>query len=1481
MTVFHTGQFIHNFEKHYTEAISKQASITLKITKCTTIGPPRKGKTCLKYLLTGRKWDVKAGTASTDVMEAPEWVECYSLEEEEGAEELWKLLSPDQQKGKLFRDVNAACDTYTTNTSSDATTTNSDDTPSATPSDTTTDFSDVPPTSKGVIPTKTSSVLPPTSKGATPTKTSSNVQPTYKGATPTKTSSNVPPATIGDTIAPPPTTPPAWSPLRALKAIAGSQNKLEDLLKDKEGQILSKTRLVHFIDTGGQAIYHDVHPVLITSPSVYLVVFSLEELYQKESCEEQRAYFRSDLIQRPLRSIYTFGIKNSQEKRLQFHREDPTICIVGTHLDRVPRDQQFLEKLHEIISKEICNKPYREFVQYDPKGRSFWAVDNTLAGRKQSEADKEYISSFRSMVQDRSMEMSVDIPLTWMLLKFFMEGNKEKRYYKYSELLQVACSMGYFKADSPGTDLDTMLWLFHILGLLYHKVPTGFSKEESLVFSDPDCLYSATSDFLMAAKEEIEDSSEDQHHTQAATKEETKDIQGGSEKRQRKTQVASKKEMLCGREMAGKGSRPQKQKPNGIVWRKQVIQRIQCNSNSFKPKLEAVLQKAGNAMKHEATEAVLKSLHDQLKDIEEEYKLTSMKSCDASSMKAKQQLYVCRLVHGLANSVKALLDDASRKGDIHYVREEVNKAIEDIRRRYESRSIDKLIHVSDMKQFLELLSDLRIVAKLSDSDSYVIPAALPKMSHSKIVGNAAPVLFTVVSQTIMEVCFLPSGLFCCLISELVTEAGWTVDPLGRTHVAFAHKGLTGRVHMMEHESYIEIKLESQRSLEELSKAKTCQRVREMIHKHVVHVYKNLYSSPTTDSTFEESLVWGFQCVEHPDDTHIAAFHEEGDEFYAECLLQGCNQVQSVAPAHLVWASKVQQPIWLTKCIMFQTQDVGVQGQLKPTDKWVQYLQYVTPEQVQPLNTSKKIGWKLPKNGHVLLHIDVPSQQVYPLPLLITPVYCVYLVTFKLPEGKVEREEEGALKKIHNTLKDVYTFSSHVELGLSEGLYRRPKVFLVGLEPKKSVAEKSAFQQELSHMLEKRSYGRLIVPSEGGDPYWTNPGAELNIHGNPILLKRIWHYSCRPTQLIHQLLNCHCELIRIFTEVNPFILYEKVKAKMVDVASGICDSSNFEEFLKMLHSFGLIFYRSLPNLAQSENVVVLQPQCLYQLFEEVQKLSKKRMRVSTADLFPSATTHPEHVQKWFKAVCIDMNLVIEIPSGDNVFVMSLDPQCDLPSSAHYSVSPLLVAFRSQHFVHKESNCFLPSPLFPAFVTTLLKELKEYVMHQNKGGKQTEPQPIAMRQHYWHVGIHVEEHGAADIHVVERDSWIEIGLQHFHTGTVNQTEKQQLEKIQLFCQDIRRIVHKSAKGAGKLNKSSIHYGFYTCHSEHEGSFSEFDPQDGTLTCSYCNAPHNTTPQQRIWFNKFGQPNVSYVVCINIGMVSIHMFSVNLHSFEMLQC
>ena len=558
---------------------------------------------------------------------------------------------------------------------------------------------------------------------------------------------------------------------------------------------------------------------------------------------------------------------------------------------------------------------------------------------------------------------------------------------------------------------------------------------------------------------------------------------------------------------------------------------------------------------------------------------------------------------------------------------------------------------------------------------------------------------------------------------------------------------------------------------------------------------------------------------------------------------------------------------LTRCITIPTQ-VGVQRQLKPMDKWMHCMQFLPPGQIQSLKIDKKSDWKSVHEGHVLLYIDIPNQQVYPLPLLITPVHCIYLIAFDLPNGK--EDEEKVLRRINDTMKDVYAYSSCKEPWLDDILHAHPNVFLIGLQ--KEERDRSAFGRELRHMLDTRSYGQLLVNdyANGNRPYWISSGADVNILENTTLLQQIFGYCCRPTQTICQLLVHHCELHQRFSQ-SPIVPYDKVEATMANLVSDFTVNPNFEQFLKVLHCFGFIFYRSIPKLAKSDSFVVLQPQFLCQLFAEVQQLSSDRASITIADLFNStASSIQRNMQEWFQKLCLSMGLVIELPGGswpNYVFVMGLNSDCKPPERAHFSTDPLLVSYRPQGTILRDNDCFLPSPLFPAFVSIFLKKLKMHIQNQYA---LRSPDVKNMAQHYIHVSIQ----GTRRLHIVERESFIEIGLQQFHYSAQSVTERMQLEKLRQFCKDICTVVSDSAECAIAsltLDKASICYGFYLYNSEDtEGglSFGEYYKEDCVLqSCTDC-PPQNATLQQRIWFQNIEHSLVCNVHCIVNCMLTLSL-------------
>ena len=437
--------------------LKSEGAITLHITKCTTIGPPRKGKTCLKYLLTDQEWDIKETTKSTVVMEAPEWVECFSSERHSS---IWKVYSRNERELDTLQVVKRRL--YNTTATA----------------------------------------------ASVPQQRLSDQQPFCDNKDPQ-----------GMSLESPVTTTVIVESSESVPniSITNERKVLEDVYSDKKEEFLDKLqhtnqsgsrshheKVINFIDTGGQGIYHDVHPVLITTPSVYLVVFSLKDI-QEQPCTD---FMSDNLLLCALRSIHSLGNKQPQANSefLAFHPKYPKIFIVGTHLDLIHPDspdkrQDFLHTLHKEIDAKLLNQPYSNFVHYDTQGMAFWAVDNTQAGLSDNQ---EYYNSLRKRIQEKSTDIQMKLPLTWYLLEHLTNACK-RGYFTYKELEKFSLSRDFVKSKEH---FKTMVHLFHVLGFFYFKVPHGYTTEDSIIFTDPNVLYKTTSSLLLEVQKTLQSESD-------------------------------------------------------------------------------------------------------------------------------------------------------------------------------------------------------------------------------------------------------------------------------------------------------------------------------------------------------------------------------------------------------------------------------------------------------------------------------------------------------------------------------------------------------------------------------------------------------------------------------------------------------------------------------------------------------------------------------------------------------------------------------------------------------------------------------------------------------------------------------------------------------------------------------------------------------------------------------------------------------------
>ena len=473
--------------QEFSDLLQEKGAITLQITKCTTIGPPRKGKTHLKYLLTDQLWD---NVGSTVAMVAPEWVEVYSSSKD-SKDSMWKLYDRTERESDVLQDMKS--DIYKPKEQDEEVLID----------DSKIEKSPSPKLEQDQSPTTSSEVVQAGSLQETET---SIPNPQLYKAKPEQEKETSLDKGNEESLQLTAEQSERKSPSSGLQLLnkAYSDDKEKEFRRKLQQVQQSETRsheeqIIHFIDTGGQPIYHDVHPVLITSPSVYLLVFSLKDLRDNPSAD----FLSPDLLVKALRSIQTLGTKQPENNEyLKLHPKYPKIFIIGTHKDQIDSKEcnDLLQMVHDKVKANLKNKPYSDYVCYDTNGCSFWSVDNTQAGKA---VDQEYYNGLRRRVQSGSTTIEVTLPPSWYLLEHFTHQHKQKCLL-YSDLKEFSAKHDLVKREH----FREMVHLFHILGFYYYKIPHGYTQEDSIIFTDPNFLYKMTSKLLQKIENELKSNAE-------------------------------------------------------------------------------------------------------------------------------------------------------------------------------------------------------------------------------------------------------------------------------------------------------------------------------------------------------------------------------------------------------------------------------------------------------------------------------------------------------------------------------------------------------------------------------------------------------------------------------------------------------------------------------------------------------------------------------------------------------------------------------------------------------------------------------------------------------------------------------------------------------------------------------------------------------------------------------------------------------------
>ena len=293
---------------------------------------------------------------------------------------------------------------------------------------------------------------------------------------------------------------------------------------------LSDAHLLQFLDCGGQLAYHDILPLFVTIPAIYLNVFNVtekltecptDELCSADGKKMYAAKSALSLAEMVTRSVMT--VRSLADRKVPLLpnvacKRKPRVILVGTHLDKLDETEDADEKLKasdEILQKVLHLESHlleRAIVPNKKSQLMFFPVNNKLYVDKSHQSHKRCkckhcraTKNLKDKITKQAKEdaVKVDVPVRWYLHQLLELSQSEKPYYSYSELYERC------RAEGSVTDVGefhAMVTYFHALGLLIHLcgADVGHTEESAcLVFTNPSHLFENISKLYLVQFEDV------------------------------------------------------------------------------------------------------------------------------------------------------------------------------------------------------------------------------------------------------------------------------------------------------------------------------------------------------------------------------------------------------------------------------------------------------------------------------------------------------------------------------------------------------------------------------------------------------------------------------------------------------------------------------------------------------------------------------------------------------------------------------------------------------------------------------------------------------------------------------------------------------------------------------------------------------------------------------------------------------------------
>ena len=292
---------------------------------------------------------------------------------------------------------------------------------------------------------------------------------------------------------------------------------------------LSDAHLLQFLDCGGQLAYHDILPLFVTIPAIYLNVFNVAEELTKcptdELCSTEgntmyaakSALSVAEMVTRSAMTVRSLADRKVPLLPDVMSESKPRLMLVGTHLDKLDEKDadEKLKASNEILHKTLQLKSRlleRAVVPNEKSQLMFFPVNNKLYVDKSHQSQKRCkckhcraTKNLKEKITKQAMEdaVKVGVPVRWYLHQLLELSQSEKPFYSYSELYERCREEG---SVTDAGEFHAMVTYFHALGLLIHLcgADVGHTEESAcLVFTNPSHLFENISKLYLVQFEEV------------------------------------------------------------------------------------------------------------------------------------------------------------------------------------------------------------------------------------------------------------------------------------------------------------------------------------------------------------------------------------------------------------------------------------------------------------------------------------------------------------------------------------------------------------------------------------------------------------------------------------------------------------------------------------------------------------------------------------------------------------------------------------------------------------------------------------------------------------------------------------------------------------------------------------------------------------------------------------------------------------------